>query len=183
MFTRITVRRAMASLAAGAFVILLAPHADARGWTVAGRNGKTYSRAVTPYNNGGGNVGRTATTTRPNGQTATTTFNRSVNNETVTDSRTVSGFNGATASSTATRTPGQGVSATHTGPGGQTYSATTAHYNNGNGNVGHTTTVNGPAGTTTKQLTQTNNSNGTYTDTRTVNEPSGQTYTSSYTRY
>jgi hypothetical protein len=70
----------------------------------------------------------------------------------------------------------------YTGRGGRTWSRTVAPYNNGNGNFGRTTTTTGPAGTTTRQFSQTNNGNGTFTDTRTVTEPNGQTFTNSNTR-
>lgn len=160
---------------------LVVPHADARGWGFGGRGG--FSGSVTRYNYGGGNFGRTVTATRPDGQTASRTFNRSVNNGVVTDSRSVTGFNGATATGTLTRTPGQGWSANYTGRGGQSWSASRSPYNDGNGNFGRTTTTTGPAGTTTRQLNQTNNGNGTFTDSRTVTAPNGQTYSNSYTRY
>jgi hypothetical protein len=105
-----------------------------------------------------------------------------VSNGTVTNSHTTTGFNGTTTSSTVTRTPGQGGTASYTNRDGQTYSATTTPYNNGNGNFGRNTTNTGPAGTTTRQVSQTNNGNGTYTDSRTVTVPDGQSYTSSFTR-
>jgi hypothetical protein len=99
----------------------LAPPASARGWTYTGRAGSTYSRTFTPYNNGGGNFGRTIIATRPNGQTSTSTFNRSVSGGTITDSRTMTGFNGMTSTGTLTRTPGQGGTLTRTGPNGQSF--------------------------------------------------------------
>ncbi|HUB16137.1 MAG TPA: hypothetical protein VMB34_29600 [Acetobacteraceae bacterium] len=172
-----------AGLAAAAVLALATPHADARGWSFRGPRSGPWNHSVTNYNNGGGNFGRTVTTTRPDGQTATSSFNRSVSNGTITDSHTYTGFNGRTASGTLTRTPGKGATATYTARGGQTYSATTTPYHNGNGNFGRTTTTTGPAGTGTRQFSQTNNGNGTYTDSRTVTEPNGQTYSNSYTRY
>jgi hypothetical protein len=47
-----------------------------------------------------------------------------VNNGTITDSRTITGFNGATSTGTLTRTPGQGGTVTRTGPNGQTFTGT-----------------------------------------------------------
>lgn len=168
-------------LAATALSVLLVHGADARTWSFSGRHGG--SRTVTTYHNGGGNYGRTATTTRPDGQTRTSTFNQSVNNGTITDSRSISGFNGQTRSSTVTRTPGEGATGSYTGRNGKTYTGTTTPYNNGNGNFGRTTTVTGPnGGTATRQFGQTNNGNGTFTDTRTTTLPNGQTRTSSFTR-
>ena len=110
-----------ASLSTLLAIAALAPPASARSWSYTGRAGGTVSRTVTPYNNGGGNFGRTTSTTRPNGSTATTAFNRSVNDGTITDSRTVTGFNGATSTGTLTRTPGQGGTVTRTGPNGQSF--------------------------------------------------------------
>ncbi len=170
-------------LALAALAAISPHHAQARGWRFRGSRGGVWSRTVTPYHYGGGNFGRTVTTTRPNGQTATSSFSRSVSNGTITDSRSFTGYNGATASGTLTRTPGAGGTATYTGPAGNTYSAATTPYNNGAGNFGRTTTYNGPAGTTTRQFSQTNNGNGTYTDSRTITTPSGQIYGGSYTRY
>ena len=169
-------RRLVAALAAATLTLFLAQHADARSWRRGGRT-------VTLYNNGGGNVGRTVTRARPNGPTATSMFNRSVSNGTIIDSRSFTGFNGRTASGSLTRTPGEGASATYTGRGGQTYSGQTTPYNNGSGNFGRTTTTTGPAGTTTRQFSQTNNGNGTFTDSRGVTEPNGQSYSNSDTRY
>jgi hypothetical protein len=104
--------------------VAVAPAANARGWSYTGRAGRTHSRTYTPYNNGGGNFGRTITATRPNGQTATSSLNRSVNNGTITDTRTVTGFNGTTSTGTLTRTPGQGGTITRTGPNGQSFTGT-----------------------------------------------------------
>jgi hypothetical protein len=83
-------RRATASFAAAALVVLLAsmPTREA----VTGGAGRTWSRTVTPYNDAGGNFGRTVTTTCPNGQTATSTFKRSVSNGTITNSRSTTGY-------------------------------------------------------------------------------------------
>jgi|HubBroStandDraft_2_1064218.scaffolds.fasta_scaffold315922_2 hypothetical protein len=94
-------RRVAASLGAAALAILVAHPALARSVSVTGPRGGT--RSVTTFNHGGGNFGRTVTRTRPDGQTATSSFNRSVNNGTITDSRSVTGFNGRTASETVTR--------------------------------------------------------------------------------
>jgi hypothetical protein len=170
-------------LTALALLALANPPAAARGWSFGGPRGGVWNRSVTHYSNGAGNFGRTVTATRPDGQTATSTINRSVSNGTVTDTRSYTGFNGKTSASTLTRTPGEGSTATYTGRNGQTYSATTTPYNNGNGNFGRTTTTTGPSGTTTRQFSQTNNGTGTYTDSRTVTHPNGQTYSNSYTRY
>src|SRR5262249_12475057 len=149
--------------AASAIFVFTAQHAEARSWSVTGRGGRTYSRTITPYTNGDGNFGRTITATRPNGQTATRSFNRSVSDGTITDSRTITGFHGQTASSALSRTPGQGRTATYTDPGGQTYTRSVTHSTNGDGNFGRTLTTNGPAGTTTRTFSQTNNGDGTYT--------------------
>jgi hypothetical protein len=111
-------------LVAAASMATFASAADARGWSYTGRGGRPYDRSVTSYNNGGGNLGRTFTTTAPNGKTATNSFNRSVNDGTITDSRTVTGFNGNTAARTLTRTPGDGGSFTQTGPNGQSFTRT-----------------------------------------------------------
>jgi hypothetical protein len=121
---RFTIRTLAASLSILATFTALAPSANARGWSYSGRAGRTYSRSFTPYNNGGGNFGRTVTATRPNGATATSTFNRSVSNGTITDNRTITGFNGATSTGTLTRTPGQGGTVTRTGPNGQSFTGT-----------------------------------------------------------
>jgi hypothetical protein len=115
------VGRRLGACLAAAVIVLPASHAVARGWAFRGWGGRGYSRSVTAYNNGGGNFGRTVTTTGPGGRTATSAFNRSVSNGTITDSRTFTGFNGDTASGTLTRTPGQGGTATWTGRGGQTW--------------------------------------------------------------
>ena len=101
--------------------------AEARSRTVTGRGGGTWTRTVTPYNNGGGNFGRTITTARPDGASASRSFDRSISNGTITDSRTTTGFNGAMSSTTLTRTPGEGGSLTHTGRGGQTYTRSVTH--------------------------------------------------------
>jgi hypothetical protein len=170
-------------LTAAALLALASPQAAARGWSFGGPRGGLWNRSVTHYNNGGGNFGRSVTTTRPDGQTATSTFNRTVSDGSITDTRRYTGFNGATSTGTLTRTPGQGGTAIFTGRNGQTYSATTKRYNSGNGNFGRTTTATGPRGTTTRQFGQTNNGNGTYTDSRTITEPNGQTYSNLYTRY
>ena len=174
MLTRHSIRATAAGLAAAIFIFFVADRADARGWSFTGGGGRTFSHTVTPYSNGGGNFGRTATTTLPDGRTRTSTFNRTNTNGTIATTRSVTGFNGQTRSSAVTRTPGQGGTATHTGRNGQTYSATTTPYNNGNGNRGRTTTVTGPDGTTTRQFTQTNNGNGTDSDTRTVATPAAR---------
>lgn len=176
-------RHLATALIATVAVTVVTPRADARGWSFTGRFGRTFGRTVTPYNYGGGNFGRSITATRPDGRTATSTFNRSVSNGTISDSRTITGFNGATSTGTFTRTPGQGWTATRTGPGDQARSASASHYNNGDGNAGRTATFSGPAGTTTRESTQTNNGNGTYTDSRTITGPNGQSVTNSFTRY
>jgi hypothetical protein len=117
-------RMLTAGLAVAVGATAFASAAEARGWSYTGGAGRTYSHSVTSYNNGGGNVGRTFTTTGPNGKTATNSFNRSVGDGTITDSRTVTGFNGNTATRTLTRTPGEGGSFTETGPGGQNLTRT-----------------------------------------------------------
>jgi hypothetical protein len=117
-------RMLAAGLVATASVFALTSVADARSWSYTGRGGRTYNRGVTSYNNGGGNLGRTFTTTDPNGKTATNSFNRSVSDGTITDNRTVTGFNGNTATRTLTRTPGDGGSFTQTGPNGQSFTRT-----------------------------------------------------------
>jgi hypothetical protein len=121
MPTARSVRFVCASLLASAWIVALAPSAQACGWFFHG--GTPHS--VTHYNSGGGNFGGTATATRPNGQTATRTFSQRENNGTINDRRSPTGFNSRTTSSTVTRTPGQGVSATFTNRAGQTYNATT----------------------------------------------------------
>ena len=105
----------------------MSSHALAHGWSATGPSGRTFSRTVTPYNNGGGNVGRTVTQTRPDGQTATGSFSRTVSNGTITDTRTDTGYNGYTASSRFTHTPGQEGSYSATGPNGGTYTASYPH--------------------------------------------------------
>jgi hypothetical protein len=86
----------IAGVAAVAFSALLAQPAAARSWSATGQGGRTLSRTVTPYNNGGGNFGRTATTTGPNGNTVTNQATRTNNgNGTYTGSRTVTGPNGS----------------------------------------------------------------------------------------
>ena len=112
------------SLSAGAVVaaiLLAASPAMARSASWTGPHGGVWNRNVTHYNNGGGNFGRTVSTTRPNGKTATESFNRSVDDGKITDTKDVTGYNGKTASATLTRTPGQGGSETVTGPNGGTY--------------------------------------------------------------
>lgn len=113
-------RGIQAALVLAALSAATLAQAGDHSWSWAGRRGGTWSRTVAPYHNGGGNFGRTVTTTRPNGKTATSTFNRTVSNGTITDTHTHTGFNGKTSSTTLTRTPGQGWSAVHTGPNGQT---------------------------------------------------------------
>jgi len=120
-------RRLAVGAAAMALIVPLSGQAAARSWSVTGRNGGTWNRSVTHYNHGGGDVGRTATTTRPDGQTATRTFDRSVGGGTITDTRTVTGYNGGTASRSVTRTPGVGGTVTYTGPAGGSYSETYVH--------------------------------------------------------
>lgn len=106
MFKALVSRPIAAAIVAAALVILpIQRAAAARSWTAVGRHGGVWSGTVSSYHNGGGNFGRTTTTTRPNGKTRTTTFNRSVSNGTITDSRTVTGYNGATRTATVTRTP------------------------------------------------------------------------------
>jgi hypothetical protein len=100
-------------LIAAVSLVLFTAHADARSWSFTGPPGGTWGRSVTRYNNGGGNFGRVATTTRPDGQTATRAFSRSTNNGTITDSRAFTGFNGASTHKSFTRTPGQGGTATY----------------------------------------------------------------------
>lgn len=124
MIRRILARTMSAAVVLTSLTVMCATQAQAGGWSYTGRGGRTYSRSYTHYNNGGGNLGRTATATRPNGKTATNSFNRSVNNGVITDTHTVTGFNGRTATNTLTRTPGQGGTATHTGPAGKTRTVT-----------------------------------------------------------
>ena len=116
--------RAICAALIGAAVLLTASSANARHTTITGPNGGVYGRSVNHYNNGGGNLGRTVSATRPNGQTATKSFNRSVSNGTITDTKTVTGFNGKTGTATMTRTPGEGGTITGTGPNGGTYNST-----------------------------------------------------------
>lgn len=121
----LTTNRIAVSLTVTALLSLAAAHADAAGrWGFARRG--AWSRTTVSHHNGGGNRGHTTTLTRPNGKTATRTFNQSVSNGTITDSRSVTGFNGATRSATVTRTPGQGRTVTHTGRDGQTYTTATS---------------------------------------------------------
>jgi hypothetical protein len=124
MSNEFTNRHVVTGVIAATLIIFLAPQADARGRSLTGPRGGTWSRTVTPYHNGGGNFGRTITTTRPDGQTAASSFNRSVSNGTVTDTHNFTGFNGKTTSETLTRTPGQGGTATYTGPNGHTGTGT-----------------------------------------------------------
>ena len=111
----------LSASAAVAALLLAASPAMARHVAWTGPHGGAWNRSVTHYNNGGGNVGRTVATTRPNGKTATGTVNRGVSNGTITDTRNYTGYNGRTASATMTRTPGEGGSKTVTGPDGGTY--------------------------------------------------------------
>lgn len=120
-------RRLAVGAAAVALTLPLAGKAEARSWSVTGRNGGTWNRSVSHYNHGGGDLGRTVTTTRPDGRSATRTFDRSASGGTITDSRTVAGYSGGTASRTVTRTPGADGSVTYTGPAGRTYSETYVH--------------------------------------------------------
>jgi hypothetical protein len=124
MTQRVLTRTLAAAAVLATFTLFLATQAQAGGWSYTGRGGRTYSRSYTHYNNAGGNVGRTVTTTRPNGKTATSSFSRSVNNGVITDTHTYTGFNGRTATGTLTRTPGEGGTATHTGRAGNTRSIT-----------------------------------------------------------
>jgi hypothetical protein len=112
-----------ACLMLAALLLLPVQQAHAGRWGRSDRKAG-WSRSVSVYRNGGGNFGRTTTITRPNGQTATRTFNRSVSNGTITDTHSATGFDGKTRSGTLTRTPGQGGTASYTGRNGQT-SATT----------------------------------------------------------
>ena len=124
MLERLAWRRLSVGVAMVALAVPLAGQAEARTRSVTGRNGGTWTRSVSHYNNGGGDLGRSVTTTRPDGQSATRTFDRDVSGGTITDSRTVTGYNGGSASRTVTRTPGAGGSVTYTGPAGGTYSET-----------------------------------------------------------
>ena len=124
MIRRILARSMSAAVVFTSLTVMCAAQAQAGGWSYTGRGGRTYSRSYTHYNNGGGNLGRTVTATRPNGKTAASSFNRSVNNGVITDTHSVTGFNGRTATGTLTRTPGQGGTATRTGPAGNTRSVT-----------------------------------------------------------
>jgi hypothetical protein len=188
----LTRNRIAASLAVIALLLLASLHADAAGrWAFARRG--AWSRTTTSYHDGGGNRGHTTTLTRANGQTATRTFNRSVSNGTITDTRSVTTFNGATHSATVTRTPGQGHTTTYTGRNGRTYSAATTHYNDGNGDLGRTTTFTGPNGKTSTRTFNQTGSGGTVTDTHstsgfngarrsaTVTRTAGQGHTVTYT--
>jgi hypothetical protein len=109
---------------ATAIIPLIGSNAEARSWTVGGRYGGSWTRSVSAYHNGGGNFGRTVTTTRPDGRTATRSFSRSVQNGTITDTRTTTGFNGKMRSEMLTRTPGQGGTATYTGAAGHAHTVT-----------------------------------------------------------
>jgi hypothetical protein len=173
------------SLAAslGAVVLLLlAGQANAGPLFLHGLIRGLRSRSSSHYNNGGGNYGGTVTTTRPDGQTAIGTFNRTDNNGTITTNRDYTGFGGRTASETVTHTPGEGGTATYTGRHGNTYTAARRPYANGNGNFGRTTKFTGPnGGTRTQQFSQTNDGNGAYTDSRTTTYADGQSHTGSYT--
>jgi hypothetical protein len=103
MFEGRAQRRVAASVAAIGALLLLAAHAEARSWSYTGRGGRTWSRTVTPYNNGGGNFGRTVTTTRPAG-TTTRQFSQTNNgNGTFTDTRTATAPNGQTFTNSYTR--------------------------------------------------------------------------------
>lgn len=117
MFKQPVSRRLAAFVAAVDLVVLLCPHAEARGLFGRGFGGAGYSRSVTRYNNGGGNFGHTTTFTGPGGKTATSTVNRSVSNGTITTNRTVTGPNGQTFTSTATHgSPGSWGPPAPTGP-------------------------------------------------------------------
>ena len=122
-------RRAITFSAAAALALLAAQTAEARGWrshnwSATGPRGGTWTHSASRYHNGGGNFGQTRSTTAPDGRTASTSFNRSVDGGVITDTRSQTGFGGATRSETLTRTPGQGGEATYTGRGGNTYTAT-----------------------------------------------------------
>lgn len=177
----LTTNRIAVSLTVTALLSLAAAHADAAGrWGFARRG--AWSRTTVSHHNGGGNRGHTTTLTRPNGKTATRTFNQSVSNGTITDSRSVTGFNGGTRSATVTRTPGQRGTATYTARGGRTYSAATTHYNDGNGNLGRTTTLTGPNGKTDTRTFNQSVSDGTITDARSVTGFNGATRSATVTR-
>ena len=108
--------------------LLLSTHADAgRVSTIRGPSGGTWTRSTSHDNDGGGNGGRTATTTRPDGQTASSSASRSVNDGTISTDRAVTGYGGQTATRTMTRTPGQGGSATTVGPNGGTATSSWSH--------------------------------------------------------
>ena len=117
-------RRTVSSIAGSAVLcgsLFLCAHAEAEHWrTLQGPDGGTWTRSAAHYNSGGGNAGRTLTSTRPDGQTASSTVNRSVNDGTISTNRSVTGYDGQTATRTMTRTPGQGGSATAVGPNGGT---------------------------------------------------------------
>ena len=98
-------------------------HADAARWVHRGPRGANWTGAATHYNSGGGNFGRTATMTRPNGEVATKSYNRSDSDGTITSDRSITGGNGGSASRTVTRTPGEGGAVTATGPNGSSYSS------------------------------------------------------------
>ena len=100
--------------------LVAATGAEARETIVTGAGGRSWSHTVNHANEGGGNVSRSTSTTRPNGRTATTDFNRSVSNGTITDTRTTTGFHGGTTSASMTRTPGEGGSYSYTGREGNT---------------------------------------------------------------
>ena len=173
--------RVAVSLAVTTLLSLASVHADGAGrWAFARRG--AWSRTTTSYHDGGGNRDRTTTLTRANGQTSTRTFNRSVSNGTITDTRSVTSFNGATRSATTTRTPGQGRTTTYTGRDGRTYSAATTHYNDGNGNLGRTTTYTGSNGKTSTRTLNRTVSGGTITDTRSVTAFNGTTRSATVTR-
>ena len=148
--------------------------ADAGQRWVAGRRG-AWSGTVSSYRNGGGNRGWSATATRPNGKTASANYSRTVSNGTISSTRSVTGFNGATRSETRTRTPGQGSTASYTGRDGRTYSAATTHYNNGNGNLGRTTTLTGPNGRTATRTVSRSVSGSTTTVSRSATGFNGAT--------
>jgi hypothetical protein len=96
-------RGVAASVAATAALLLLAAHAEARSWSYTGRGGRTWSRTVTPSNNGSGNFGRTVTTTRPAGTTTRQFSQTNDGNGTFTDTRTVTEPNGQTFTNSDTR--------------------------------------------------------------------------------
>lgn len=174
-------------IAAAALLMAVLPLTLATGRADAGQRWLTarrgaWSGTASSHHDGGGNRGWSATATRPNGKTASASYSRGVGNGTISATRSVTGFNGATRSATRTRTPGQGGTASYTGRDGRTYSAATTHYDSGGGNRGRTTTLTGPDGRTATRTVSRSVNAGTTTVSRSAEGFNGATRSEAITK-